>query len=104
VSFLLAAAVAGAGAALVVRRADRRWWVPLLFVVAALTSVAVIHVLGVAGLVANLHLPLSAAVTADLPFLPGDLVKALVAAVAAAAVHRAFPDVLVRAGVPQRRA
>jgi biotin transport system substrate-specific component len=96
VSFLLAALVAGAGAALVVRRTDRRWWVPLLATVAAITSVAVIHVLGVAGLVVNLHLPLSAAVAADLPFLPGDLLKALVAAVAAAAVHRAFPDVLVR--------
>ena len=104
VSFLLAALVAGAGAAVVVRRTDRRWWVALLAAVAVVTSVAVIHVLGVAGLVVNLHLPLSAAVAADLPFLPGDLLKALVAAVAAAAVHRAFPDLLVRTRPGQRGA
>jgi biotin transport system substrate-specific component len=58
--------------------------------------VAVVHVLGVVGLMVNLRLPLSAAISADLPFLPGDLAKDVVAVVAAVAVHRAFPDVLAR--------
>ena len=69
---------------------------PLLVAASFVTSLAVVHVLGVVGLMVNLRLPLSAAVSADLPFLPGDLLKDVVAVLAAVAVHRAFPDVLVR--------
>jgi len=100
VSFALAATVVGAAAALVVGRTRRTLWAPLLAAAAVLASVAVIHTLGVAGLMVNAKLSLGAAVAADLPFLPGDVVKAVVAGIAAAAVHRAFPDVLVR---PLRR-
>ena len=46
----------------------------------------------------NAKLSFSAALAVDLPFLPGDVLKGLVAAVAAAAVHRAFPDVLAAEG------
>lgn len=99
-SFVVAAVVVGLAARTVVRRARRSLWVPLLVAAAVVTSVAVVHALGVAGLMVNLRLPLSAAIGADLPFLPGDLIKAVVAVVAAVAVHRAFPDVLVR---PARR-
>lgn len=101
VSFLLAAAVVGLAARVVVRRTRRALWVPLLVAASFVTTVAVVHVLGVVGLMVNLKLPLAAAVSADLPFLPGDLVKDVVAVLAAVAVHRAFPDVLVR---PRRRA
>ena len=95
-SFVVAAAIVGAVAVLVLDRTGPRSWTPLFFAAAVLTTVAVVHTLGVVGLMVNLRLPVGAAVAADLPFLPGDLVKGPVAAVAAAAVHRAFPDVLVR--------
>lgn len=101
VSFLLAALVVGLAARLVLRRTRRTLWVPLLVTVSFVTTVAVVHALGVVGMMVNLRLPLQAAITADLPFLPGDLLKDVVAVVAAVAVHRAFPDVLVR---PARRA
>ncbi|WP_020143022.1 biotin transporter BioY [Terracoccus sp. 273MFTsu3.1] len=101
VSFLVAALVVGVAARVVVRRSNRSLWVPLLLVASFATTVAVVHALGVLGLMVNLRLPLSAAISADLPFLPGDLVKDVVAVVAAVAVHRAFPDVLVRLRRPR---
>ena len=101
VSFLLAALVVGLAARLVLRRTRRALWVPLLVTASFVTTVVVVHALGVVGLMVNLRLPLQAAITADLPFLPGDLLKDVVAVVAAVAVHRAFPDGLVR---PARRA
>jgi biotin transport system substrate-specific component len=96
VSFVLAALVLGLASRSVLRRARRTWWATLFFVATLLTTVLVVHPLGIAGLMINAKLSFSAALAADLPFLPGDIVKGLVAAVAAAAVHRAFPDVLVR--------
>lgn len=96
VSFVVAAVVVGLAARTVLRRTRRSLWVALLLGASFVTTVAVVHVLGVLGLMVNLRLPLSAAVSADLPFLPGDLVKDVVAVVAAVAVHRAFPDVLAR--------
>jgi biotin transport system substrate-specific component len=95
-SFVVAALVVGLAAQVVVRRARRALWVPLLLVTSFATTVVVVHALGIVGLMVNLRLPLSAAVGADLPFLPGDLVKDVVAVVAAVAVHRAFSDVLLR--------
>jgi biotin transport system substrate-specific component len=102
VSFPLAVVVVGLVARLVVRRTRRTVWVPLLVIASFVTTVAVVHGLGVAGLMVNLHLPLPAALGADLPFLPGDLLKDVVAVVAAVAVHRAFPDVLARRVRPAR--
>jgi biotin transport system substrate-specific component len=96
VSFVVAALVVGLAARVVLRRTRRSLWVALLLAASFVTTVAVVHVLGVLGLMVNLRLPLSAAVSADLPFLPGDLVKDVVAVVAAVSVHRAFPDVLAR--------
>lgn len=97
-SFLVAAVVVGLAARLVLRHTRRSLWVPLLVAASFATTVAVVHLLGVVGMMVNLHLPLAAAISADLPFLPGDLLKDVVAVVAAVAVHRAFPDVLVRRG------
>ena len=96
VSFVLAALVLGLASRSVLRRARRPWWAPLFFVATLLTTLLIVHPLGIAGLMLNAKLSFSAALAVDLPFLPGDVVKGLVAAVAAAAVHRAFPDVLVR--------
>ena len=96
VSFAVAALVLGLASRSVLQRARRAWWAPLFFVATLLTTLLVIHPLGIAGLMLNAKLSFSAALAVDLPFLPGDVLKGLVAAVAAAAVHRAFPDVLLR--------
>ncbi|EWT00485.1 biotin operon repressor [Intrasporangium oryzae NRRL B-24470] len=96
VSFVLAALVVGLLARAVVRRAPAGRWVPLFFAAAMLASVAIVHALGIAGLMVNGKLTLAAAFRVDLAFYPGDIVKNVVAALAAAAVHRAFPDILVR--------
>jgi biotin transport system substrate-specific component len=97
-SFVVAAVVVGLAARVVVRRTRASAWLPLLLVASFVTTIVVVHALGVAGLRVNLELPLAAAVSADLPFLPGDLLKDALAVIAAVAVHRAFPDVLVRPG------
>lgn len=96
VAFVIAAFVVGLLARQIVRRAPQSRWFLLLFGAAMLTSLLVVHTLGVVGLMLNAKLSLQAAFTTDLAFYPGDVIKNLVAAAAAAAVHRAFPDVLVR--------
>ncbi|HET7398333.1 MAG TPA: biotin transporter BioY [Intrasporangium sp.] len=96
VAFVVAALVVGLAARAVVRRARSSRWVPLLFLAAMLTSVLVVHPLGIVGMAVNGHLSLGAAATIDLAFYPGDVLKNVVAAFAASAVHRAFPDILVR--------
>ena len=92
-AFVPAAAVAGAlagGAARV--RPGRRYGV--LAVAALASSLLVVHPLGIAGLMWRAGLSPRAAVLADLPFVPGDVAKALLAAGVAVAVLRAFPDLL----------
>ncbi len=61
------------------------------FVVAVLAGFALIQIFGIAGMMTNAHLELGAAVAAALIYVPGDLVKCLVAVFVALAVHRAFP-------------
>ncbi|WHS49533.1 biotin transporter BioY [Rothia sp. SD9660Na] len=61
------------------------------FVVAVLAGFALIQIFGIAGMMTNAHLELGAAVAAALIYVPGDLIKCLVAVFVALAVHRAFP-------------
>lgn len=96
VAFLVAAFVVGLAAQQILRRARTAWRVPLFFLAAMLTSVVFVHTLGVLGMTVTLDISLAEAFKADLAFYPGDIIKNVVAAVAAAAVHRAFPDILVR--------
>ncbi|QBE48828.1 biotin transporter BioY [Leucobacter triazinivorans] len=93
-SFPLAAAATGA----IVSRIPRRGVTlgALLIFLAALVGVVVNHGLGILGLVWRADMTFGQAALADLVFLPGDVVKALLAAVIAAAVHRAFPALLPR--------
>jgi biotin transport system substrate-specific component len=97
-AFVVAAVAVGLLARRIVRTQPRSRWVPTLFAAAMLTSIVVVHTFGVAGLMVNGRLSLPAALATDAAFFPGDIVKNLVAAMAAGAVHRAFPDVLVRRG------
>lgn len=94
-AFPIAAAVVGWLATVVIRRTvkARALW---FFLSATLTSVVVVHSLGVAGIALNTKATLGQAFLSDLVFYPGDVVKNIFAAIIAVALHRAFPDVLVR--------
>lgn len=98
VGYLLAFPVGAAVAGLVARlfsdwRGAKQY---LGFFLAGLAGSLVIHVAGIAGLMAVARLPLSAAFLLDLTFWPGDLAKMFVASAIAVAVHRAFPALLAK--------
>lgn len=67
-----------------------------LFVSGLAGSLVVVHPMGIAGLMLNAHLSMAKAIAIDVVFLPGDLVKTLVAALVAASVHKAFPRLVAR--------
>lgn len=96
VSFPFAAAATG----LIVERLPRRGVGAgtLLILGATLVGVVVNHGLGILGLAWRGGMTLGEAALVDVVFVPGDLVKALLAAIVAAAVHRAFPALLPRRG------
>ncbi|HOC14306.1 MAG TPA: biotin transporter BioY [Propionicimonas sp.] len=92
-SFPLAAAATGAIAAHGLRRPSRFHYL-WLGAAAIAGAVLVTTPLGIAGLMVNAGLPLSTATVVALGFVPLDLVKMLVAAAIALAVHKAFPALL----------
>ncbi|MEE2031068.1 biotin transporter BioY [Rhodococcus chondri] len=63
-----------------------------------LGGIVVLYLFGIAGMVLRTDLTVWAAVAANVTFLPGDLLKAVVAAAVAAQVHRAYPALLASAG------
>lgn len=63
-----------------------------------LGGIVVLYVFGIAGMVLRTDLTVWAAVVANGTFLPGDLLKAVVAAAVAAQVHRTYPALLVETG------
>jgi biotin transport system substrate-specific component len=95
IAFPIAAGIVGWLATVVIRRTTkaRALW---LFLSATVTSVVVVHSLGVTGIALNTKATLEQAFLSDLVFYPGDIVKNILAAVIAVALHRAFPDILVR--------
>lgn len=96
IAFVVAAFVVGLAAQQILRRARPAWRLPLFFLAAMLTSVVFVHTLGILGMMVTADMSLGEAFAADLVFYPGDIIKNVVAAVAATAIHRAFPDILVR--------
>ncbi len=92
-SFPLAALVAGALAAAGIRRGwrPRYLW---LFLSGIGASLLVVHPAGILGIAAVTSVDLRTAFLADAVFWPGDVVKSLLAAGIALAVHRAFPALL----------
>lgn len=68
----------------------------LVFLCGLAGSAAFIHTLGVTGLVLRADMSWAAAWKFELTFVPGDLLKNAAMALVATAVHRAFPDLLVR--------
>lgn len=95
ISWPLAAALTGA----IVERLPRgkaATSVPLIFLAGLVSSAVFIHTLGIAGLMWRADLGLREAFMTDVVFWPGDLLKNLLMAIVATAVHRAFPDLLPR--------
>ncbi|MBG6181016.1 biotin transporter BioY [Arthrobacter sp. CAN_A1] len=93
IAFPLAAVVAGFLARLVLTRV-RRFRYAALFGACMVSSLLVIHPLGIAGLMINGKLDFVTAVLADAIYLPGDVLKNLVAAAIGLSVHRAFPRLI----------
>lgn len=61
---------------------------------AVLMGYLVITVFGIAGMMVNLGLPLDKAIFATFPFIPGDIIKGILAVLVALSVHRAFPQLI----------
>lgn len=96
VGFVLAAVLVGVAAEQITQRLPAKRRGLYFFLAAIVVTVLASHMLGVLGMMVNLKLSWQTAFAADLVYYPGDIVKDAVASVAAVAVHRAFPDVLVR--------
>lgn len=104
VGFLAAAAVAGALARPALRGADRvataerTPWVRTatryvaVLVAGLVASPLVLDVFGILGLMWRAGLSFHAAFAANLPFVPGDVIKTALAALVTLTVLRAFPD------------
>ena len=95
-SWPIAAFVIGLVTQLCWRRYNLAW----ALVANLIGGVGVIYALGIPFLSLFGHLPLSAAFTGSMAFVPGDLVKAVAASVVAVAVHKAYPVI----DLPARRA
>jgi biotin transport system substrate-specific component len=63
----------------------------------ALGGIVVIYAFGIAGMMLRSDLTFWQALSANGTFVPGDLLKAVIAAVVAAQVHRAYPALLTSA-------
>ncbi|WJJ09699.1 biotin transporter BioY [Prescottella equi] len=61
-----------------------------------LGGIVVLYAFGIPGMLLKTDLTVSAAFAANLTYLPGDVIKAVVAAVVAAQVHRAYPALAAR--------
>jgi len=66
-------------------------------------GVVVLNLLGIVGMMVRADLSVTAAVTAALVFVPGDVVKAVVCALVARGVHAASPGLLPRRFAQRRR-
>ncbi len=94
-AFPLAAALVGLVATRTARRGSRTF-VIAVSVAAAVATVAVVGTLGTLGMVRALDVPLSVAWGYATPFFVADIAKGVIAAVVAASVLRAFPQLARR--------
>ncbi len=90
VGWVVGAAVIGAATRLIVPRYPL--WAGLA--VNAVGGIVVIYVVGVLGLVLRTDLGVGAAIASTGAYIPGDLVKVVVATVVAKGVHRAYPGLI----------
>ncbi|CAK9886786.1 MAG: Biotin transporter BioY [Candidatus Erwinia impunctatus] len=95
-SWMLAAFTVG----WIVERCWQRLTMLMAFGAAVVGGIVVIYAIGIPWSAAAAHLPLSTAAIGALPFLVGDVTKALIAAVVIMSVKRTYP--LIRS-VPQKK-
>ncbi|CAN7376813.1 biotin transport system substrate-specific component [Arthrobacter sp. PvP023] len=95
IGFPLAALAVGWLTTIVLRRTVKYRGL-FLFAAAMATSIVVVHGLGVLGMMVNGKLDLSKAFVLDLAYYPGDIIKNVLAVTIALALHKAFPDLLIR--------
>ncbi len=88
--YLLGAMTTGALVQMRARRLNHAW----LAVAILVGGIGVVHLFGVPGMALRAGLPWDKALMAGLAFVPGDLIKAVLATVVAAGVHRAIPTLL----------
>ncbi|MGB3613241.1 MAG: biotin transporter BioY, partial [Elainellaceae cyanobacterium] len=88
-AFPLAAAVIGG----LTQRLWRRLNAPLAFAINAVGGIGVLYAIGVPWLAIATDLSLRQAAQTSMAFIPGDLVKAAIAALAVVAVKRAYPAI-----------
>lgn len=88
--WLLGAMAVGA----LVQLAAQRLTTMRIAVAVAVGGIGVVHLFGIPGMMWRAGLSFQAALVADLVFLPGDIIKAIVATVVAGAVHQALPTLL----------
>ncbi|WP_040162268.1 biotin transporter BioY [Nigerium massiliense] len=60
----------------------------------ALGGIVVLYLFGIGGMILRTQMTLPAALLANAPFIPGDLVKVVIAALVAKGVHSAYPGLL----------
>ena len=95
IAFPIAALIVGWAAHRVVRR-NPAAFVVAVSVVAAIVTVVVVGTLGTLGMSMKLDVSLAVAWGYATPFFVGDIIKGVVAAIVAAAVLRAFPQLTAR--------
>ncbi|NYD79812.1 biotin transporter BioY [Arthrobacter cupressi] len=95
IAFPLAAAATGWLAAVVIRKTVK-YRALFFFAAAMVSSIVLVHGLGVLGMMVNGKLDFGKAFLADLVYYPGDTIKNVLAAIIAVSLHKAFPDLLVR--------
>ncbi|MGW5140586.1 biotin transporter BioY [Nocardia beijingensis] len=71
-----------------------RYPVALGLLINAVGGLVIIYLFGIAGLLLRTDLGVRAAITTNFAFIPGDLLKVVVATVVAKGVHRAYPGVI----------
>ena len=104
--YLLGFPLAAGACGFIVERLPRRaiqQSVPLIFLAGLASSAAFIHTLGMAGMVLRIPTTWEGAFNIDKVFWIGDIIKNVLMALVATAVHRAFPDLLGRATRTERR-
>lgn len=94
-AFPIAALLVGLVAARLAR-ANPAMFVVVVSVVAAVVTIAVVGTLGTLGMAAKLDVSLRVAWGYATPFFAYDIIKGVLAAVVAASVHRAFPQLTAR--------
>jgi biotin transport system substrate-specific component len=92
IAFPFAAALGGYLVKYVAR--ERRTRALVVFACSITASILVIHPLGILGMMLYFDVSFPQALTWDMPFWLGDLVKTSLVAMIAAEVHRAFPQLL----------